>query len=166
MSTRKTPRKAYCSEKCKVEGRHKASNDFWSMVDRSGGPDACWPWLGKTDRNGYGFFSENGEHVLAHRRAYELMHGRIPDGEGYHGTVIRHSCDFPPCCNTSHHVPGTQADNGRDMAVRGRAVTKLTPGQVLAIRADTRKYDDICAEYGISLGTVSEIKNRKIWKHI
>ena len=43
---------------------------FWSLVDVSGGPDACWPWIGTTDRDGYGIWGRsasgtaNGRNVL------------------------------------------------------------------------------------------------------
>lgn len=36
------------------------------------------------------------------------------------GPVLRHRCDNPPCINPAHLEPGTQADNVRDMAERGR----------------------------------------------
>ena len=34
--------------------------------------------------------------------------------------VVMHSCDVPLCCNPSHLVGGTYADNNRDMAAKGR----------------------------------------------
>lgn len=31
---------------------------FWPKVDKSGGPDACWPWLGGINGDGYGFIRD------------------------------------------------------------------------------------------------------------
>ena len=36
-----------------IELTPKQSAAFWERVDQSPGPDACWPWLGKTV-DGYG----------------------------------------------------------------------------------------------------------------
>jgi hypothetical protein len=93
---------------------------FWDRIDRSGGPDACWPWCDRWGfRNGpykYGRLSlPGGKQILAHRLAYELAHGPIPPGH-----VIRHRCDNPPCCNPAHLLSGTHGDNVRDMFSRGR----------------------------------------------
>lgn len=53
--------------------------------------------------------------VYAHRAAYESEYGPIPPG-----MVVRHKCDNPPCVNPEHLEVGTQADNAKDMSVRGR----------------------------------------------
>jgi hypothetical protein len=86
----------------------------------SGGPDACWPWRGALNSFGYGNVGEDGFTLTASRVAYELTYGFIPPGEGYHGNVVRHTCDNPPCCNPRHLVLGTQADNNRDRDARRR----------------------------------------------
>lgn len=58
--------------------RQRRLSTFIARVDNTGGPNACWPWLGNTDRYGYGRFGKNA--AGAHRIAYELMVGPIPDG--------------------------------------------------------------------------------------
>ena len=81
---------------------------FWSKVDRSTGPDGCWLWLGWTHKSsGYGGFSYGGtgKNVLAHRFAWELEHGPIPDGK-----VLVRRCDQGGCVNPAHHELGTQQD--------------------------------------------------------
>ncbi len=96
--------------------RRPATERFWRHVDRSGGPEACWPWTGSVDHHGYGGFRvEPGKLVRTHRFAYALKHGPIP--EGMH---VCHHCDNPPCCNDAHHFLGTVADNIRDMWAKGR----------------------------------------------
>ncbi len=96
---------------------------FMARVDRSAGPDACWPWTGarqspvyKGRHGGYGYFSVRRKTYYVHRRVLELQLGRrlVP------GEVAMHSCDNPPCCNPQHIELGTQAQNIRDMVLRGR----------------------------------------------
>jgi hypothetical protein len=55
------------------------------------------------------------KHDYAHRVAYELFYGPIPEGQ-----VVRHKCDYGLCCNPAHLLVGTQADNLADMRSRGR----------------------------------------------
>lgn len=88
---------------------------FWSFVDRSGGPDACWPWRGARLK-GYGQFRRDGNRRIATRIAWEYVTGSPPPDE----LVIMHTCDNPPCTNPAHLKPGTDADNNRDMWAKGR----------------------------------------------
>ncbi len=87
---------------------------FWPKVDRSG--PACWPWIGARNPGGYGNFGIGYRTHRASRVAYELTFGPIPAG-----MFVCHSCDNPPCCNPEHLFLGTNADNLRDMATKGRA---------------------------------------------
>lgn len=95
---------------------------FWANVDRSGGDDACWPWMRARDDRDYGKlgWSEGGEHkdARAHQVAFFYANGRPPAD----GHLIRHSCDNPPCCNPRHLLEGTQGDNVQDAIERGRHV--------------------------------------------
>lgn len=89
---------------------------FWRNVDRTTTPDGCWPWIG-TRRNGYGRFRVDGVMVSAHRYAYELQVGPIPEGHD-----VLHKCDNPPCNRGSHFFTGTHTDNMRDMVAKGRRI--------------------------------------------
>lgn len=65
---------------CYVAGTREAAIErFWSKVNRSGGPDACWPWTGWIKDNGYGHAGAgHNQSTYAHRRAYALVIGPIP----------------------------------------------------------------------------------------
>jgi HNH endonuclease len=88
---------------------------FWAKVDRSAGPDGCWPWTGARFWFGHGAIKIDGRPWGAHRIAWELTNGPIPDG-----LQANHRCDNPPCCNPAHLFLGTQLDNVRDMDAKGR----------------------------------------------
>jgi hypothetical protein len=87
------------------------SERFWEKVDKTGGPNACWPWKAYGRR--YGYFSTGSRTdgtrtlVLAHRMAYELQRGPIGKKE------IDHLCRNTLCVNPSHLEPVTHRVNMR-----------------------------------------------------
>ena len=87
---------------------------FWAKVDRSRGPDGCWPWLGAG--SAYGLFRIDGRYRKAHRFAWELAHNRIMPEH----LEACHTCDFKRCVNPAHVYDGTPADNRLDYVRRGR----------------------------------------------
>lgn len=93
---------------------------FWAKVDKSGGPDACWPWTGCRNRQGYGATTLGGKRTGAHRVALALVTGPIPEGR-----FACHKCDNPPCCNPAHLYAGTPLDNARDSSRRGRRLRNI-----------------------------------------
>lgn len=81
---------------------------FWPKVDKSGGPDACWPWNAGLSPEGYGVFTwVKGKSGPAHRFAWMLAHGvPFPDG-----LVTDHLCRNRACVNPSHIEAVTQHVN-------------------------------------------------------
>ena len=91
---------------------------FDDLVDRSGGPDACWPWRGPLDEQGYGRWRQGGVDERAHREAYRRAVGEPPAGQ-----VLDHRCHVPgtcsggpscphrSCCNWTHLLPVTNGEN-------------------------------------------------------
>ena len=85
---------------------------FWKKV-AFGSEDVCWLWLGSKQR--YGVFYNSRHNYRAHRIAWILTYGPIPDG-----LLVCHHCDNPPCCNPKHLFLGTSSDNARDSVAKGR----------------------------------------------
>ena len=81
---------------------------FWSKVNRSGGRDACWLWQAGLGTGGYGQFAPEHKSVLAHRVAYELTIGPIPEGQ-----TLDHRCRTKICMNPTHLEIVTRAENRR-----------------------------------------------------
>ncbi len=144
---------------------------FWSKADRSGGPGACWPWLGGVDRDGYGYFHISRQKQRANRVAFSLSGkdaGAAP--------LLRHTCGDAACVNPGHLVPGTDLENAQDREAMGRtargernARAKITEAQAVDI---LRRYTSgqnrrtIAAAIGLDYRTVSDICGRRRWRHL
>jgi len=90
------------------------SERFWKKVNK-GSPSECWEWMAYKNPTGYGRVSKGGKIEVAHRVAYELTYGAIPEG-----MVVMHRCDNPQCCNPGHLSLGTQKNNMWDCVSKGR----------------------------------------------
>ncbi len=104
---------------------------LWAKVEKT---DQCWVWLGSVRSWGYGQINVGQNRTVhAHRLAYELCVGPIPEG-----LCVLHKCDVPRCVRPDHLFLGTRVDNQKDMARKGRArngsATKLTSCQVTSLR--------------------------------
>ncbi len=146
---------------------------FYAKVSKTPTDTGCLEWLGCCSPRGYGQFGWKGKIYTAHRVAWELVNGPIPDG-----SLCCHKCDNRKCCNPAHIFLGTHADNMRDMVDKGRHVsvrgeqnynTKLTEQDVIAIRGEKFagwRRCDIAQHFGISGKQVGIILSRKNWAHI
>ena len=146
---------------------------FMAKVRQEG---ECLVWTGCRHGQGYGMFStgRTGDRKMsyAHRVAYELENGPVPDG-----MFVCHHCDNPPCVDPSHLFLGTHLDNVRDRDAKGRQVSprgeshhsaKLTESKVREIR---RRYvpgngANLGIEFGVTEVTINKIVLRRTWKAV
>lgn len=80
----------------------------------------CIEWTGYRDPKGYGRYKTQGGEIIAHRVAYAMHYGGIP--EGMH---VLHRCDNRACCNPQHLFVGTAQDNMDDMKAKGRGARRF-----------------------------------------
>jgi len=167
---------------------------FWQKVCRDK-PDECWNWLASQQPGGYGQFWLRDKMLRAHRVAWTIERGPIPEWAS-----VLHRCDNVRCCNSRHLFLGTQKENLRDRTQKGRiraperlepayvrdprwqcgqadfvrgelnGRAKLTAPQVRAIRAEyacgTTTEQDIALRYAVTPGQIDRIINRKSWSHL
>lgn len=82
----------------------------------------CWLWLAYTI-NGYGRFRLRGKQCYAHRVAWVIANGEIPDEK-----LVCHKCDTPPCVNPTHLFVGTHVNNTQDALDKGRMAVGVRNG--------------------------------------
>jgi hypothetical protein len=80
----------------------------------------CWEWKAGKDASGYGVLHVDGKQEKAHRFAWKLYRGEIPEHDSYHGMMVCHHCDNPSCVNPEHLFIGLANDNVQDMVKKGR----------------------------------------------
>ena len=151
---------------------HPAEERFWRFVHKPLDLNDCWTWTGYISKDGYGSFTPSKIPIRAHRFMYQLTHGVIPPG-----MLICHTCDNPICVNDAHLFLGSNSDNMKDAASKGRLdgkkgsdnpLAKLAEKQVLKIRSlkGTLTTRQIAKIFDISHSHVLNIQNRKAWTHI
>lgn len=162
----------FCNSKCSHAHLSASAvydpERFWAKVDKSGGPDACWPYTGYITPEGYGWAYTGlpaGQQQThgAHRQAWINTHGPIPKE-----LQVCHHCDNPPCCNPKHLFTGTVNDNMMDKIWKERHRRKLTAAQVREIipLKGKERADDVGPRYGVGGPTISAIWAGRTWRHI
>lgn len=142
----------------------------------------CWLWTTGTHPFGYGLFWMDDNTIGAHRAAWMIFKGEIPNGMS-----VLHRCDVPECVNPDHLFLGTQGDNVRDCVAKGRnkncmtshpelicrgeqqGHSKLSTQDVLYIRSHCFERGDMARlgrMFGVTSAAIAMIIKRKNWRHI
>ncbi len=150
---------------------NKTKERFEAKINKT---NDCWLWTGAKNDMGYGYIRLDGRSVRAHRVSYELYVGKISKTK-----QINHKCHVRNCVKPTHLYAGTSSQNMIDMFESGRgetrrgeksAMAKLTTANVRAIRKSVEKgistQKDLAKQYGVSNTVISNVVNRKSWKHI
>ncbi len=131
--------------------------------------EGCWVWGRARDRYGYGVIGFGGKIHKAHRIAWMLANGDIPAG-----MLVCHTCDNRLCVNPGHLFIGTNADNVRDMVVKGRTARgentgncKLTEREVITMRrlhaGGEYSYREIGRLFGVHRDTAIDAVSGRTW---
>ena len=135
----------------------------------------CIEWQGWIKGCGetYGVVQVNHRRVTAHRYAWELANGAIPNG-----LCVLHECDNPRCVNPKHLFLGTHDANNKDRAAKGRSAkmmgdrspkAKITESQAIDIKSRLVSGTSptiISRLLGIPYSLIYKIKEGKNWKHL
>lgn len=165
------------------------SDRFWSKADKTPGNGIgdCWFWTSTIDKMGRGTFKVSAKrgNVQAHRQAYELAKGAIPEG-----LCVLHVCDVGKCVNPDHLFVGTQKDNVQDAINKGRWIVpynrdkqdmtdkqvgsknnyaKLDEDKVKEIKKMLDRgltHKTIASYFDVSRATIGAIHTGKAWTHV
>lgn len=162
----------------------KQKADFWDMVDKSAGDDACWPYTGPIAKDGYGkkaYRIDNKiKYYMAHRLALIFHTGECPDGLlSLHKPTI---CHNKKCCNPSHLRWGSYSDNAIDKNIDGTMKINCKPqvgsknGRAVLneekVREIKKLLDNgksiihVTYQYGVGEASIRSIARGKSWKHV
>lgn len=144
------------------EGAHRVACDLNT---------GCWLWSTNLTKGGYGRVSLGGRKtaIYAHRAAYMAYVGPLQDHD-----VVCHRCDTPACCNPSHLFVGSQTDNMQDAYRKGRLnpigdCNRIKAAVVAEVKAGLlagAEGQALAKIHGISVATVSAIKNGRRWQDV
>ena len=153
------------------------SDRFWEKVNKT---DTCWLWTAADDGGrGYGLIRVNMQLPMqkAHRVAWELCVGAIPDG-----LCVLHKCDVVKCVNPSHLFLGTYKDNAVDCIKKGRfsfaqtgedhpkaILNTIQVAEIKALLLAGGKHGfrtALAKKYGVSRAAISHIEAGRTWREV
>lgn len=158
-----------------ASGRKTLDERFWAKVDRQG-LNECWEWQNcSRSADNYGRLRVGGaagKDLLAHRVAWELSIGPIPEGR-----QVLHHCDNPPCVNPAHLFLGDPAINSADKIAKGRHAHGSSHGQAKLTESVVRDMREryaaggisqraLARHYGVSQRALQAALIGKTWRHV
>lgn len=165
-STRRAPSRPHANAQAQLD----------TLVDRSGGTDACHLFTGRIvsnrgQRGGYGRVSSThlpgaeGErrHVYAHVLAYVLAYGPVPEG-----LEVAHGCNNVLCCNPAHLRAASHADNLADRLRRDHGAVPLAKAReidkIVRLTKGRVNRAKLARAFNTSPGVVSKILSGPSWR--
>jgi hypothetical protein len=128
----------------------------------------CWLWIGACNGDGYATIHCKGKTFAGHRVIFQRLIGSIPKG-----MQVLHKCDVPFCLNPDHLWLGSHTDNMRDKKKKDRVHRphgelnghcKLTKLEALEIKSAVIGCWKLSKRYGMSVSTIQNIRNGRIWR--
>ena len=107
----------------------KTFEDHLARLDTSD-PDACWPWAGSDNGDGYGQLCSNNVNYRAHKFFYENLVGKVADG-----MVLDHTCHDPNTCEGGKTCPHRRCCNPGHMQETTNHANLLRGGTLAAENA-------------------------------
>lgn len=130
--------------------------------------DGCLLWTKLVSPSGYGRLWTGAQFARAHRAAWCLCNGPIPDD-----LLVCHTCDVRSCVEPSHLFLGTNDENSADMVAKNRqalgernGLSKLTPDLVVRIYTTDLNTKALAELYGVSDTNIRDIRRGDIWGHV
>lgn len=151
------------------------SNRFWEKVYAT---SECWEWIAGTDKDGYGqiWVNEKIRRARSPRVAWFLYTGEWPE------LCVLHTCDNRLCVKFEHLFLGTNDDNAKDRARKGRSAININPcpgeangnavltdAQVTEIRIRYFLGENqvpLANEFKVTHAAVNSIICGRSWKHL
>jgi len=128
----------------------------------------CLLWVRDLSPTGYGRIWTGAQNTRAHRAAWILYHGDIPEN-----LLVCHTCDVRACCEPSHLFLGTNDENMADMVSKSRqplgkrnGLSKLTENDVIRIYTTDLSTRELAEQTGVSATTIRDIRRGELWAHV
>ena len=169
--------------------RRPLAERFWEKVDKNGPiqphmKTQCWIWTASVMKSGYGRIGIGGSKTItAHRAAWLLIHGPIPEGKW-----VLHDCDEKRCVRHLHlgdrrtntqearerkrfshgpsHGEATSAGAPRGTHHKGSILKEEDIPRIRALHRSGRSSTSIGVEFGVSAATISQVVRSKTWRHV